>query len=171
MAPGRGGPGWGQTSEQAKRFEHAAPSRGDPGLGEQAPEISEWRCSGPGWRGRPSELLRVEGCRSQEKGKLGELWGSPPPFSNDRTLRVTPRGKRAVFKKKSVHAHQHASDVSVPRRQRLTCHRLTVFVMSLIILITIRMCTPVLIKKIAQSFADSLSTDHPPSDMCIDFVA
>ena len=51
------------------------------------------------------------------------MWESPPPFSNDRTLRVTPRGKRAVFKKKkkkSVHAHQHASDVSVPRR-RLTC--------------------------------------------------
>ena len=50
-------------------------------------------------------------------------------------------------------------------------HRLTVFVMSLIILITIRMCRPVLIKKIAQSFADSLSTDPSPSDMCIDFVA
>ena len=46
---------------------------------------------------------------------------------------------------------------------RSCCHGLTVFVMSLFILITIRMCRPVLIKKIAQSFADSLSTDHSPS--------
>ena len=54
---------------------------------------------------------------------------------------------------------------------RSCSHCLTVFVMSLIILITIWMCRPVLIKKIAQSFEDSLSTDPSPSDMCIDFVA
>ena len=69
-----------------------------------------------GWRG-PSELLRVEGCRSQGKGKLGELWGSPPPFSNDRTLRVTPRGKRAVFKKKKKERPR------TPTRER--CERAT----------------------------------------------
>ena len=54
---------------------------------------------------------------------------------------------------------------------RSCSHCLTVFVMSLVILITIRIGRPVLIKKIAQSFADSLSTDPSPSDMCIDFVA
>ena len=54
---------------------------------------------------------------------------------------------------------------------RSCSHCLTVFVMSLIIVITIRIGRPVLVKKIAQSFADSLSTDPSPSDMCIDIVA
>ena len=43
--------------------------------------------------------------------------------------------------------------------------------MSLIIVITIRIGRPVLIKKLAQSFADSSNTDPSPSDMRIDFVA
>ena len=47
---------------------------------------------------------------------------------------------------------------------RSCSHRLTVFVMSLIILNTIRIGRPVLTKKIAQSFADSFNTDPSPSE-------
>ena len=49
-------------------------------------------------------------CVVAGKGKVGGIGGgSPPPFSNDRTLRVTPRGKRAVFKKRaSTHTNARA---------------------------------------------------------------
>ena len=48
--------------------------------------------------GRPADCCVLRG-RSQGKGQLGELWGRPPPISNDRTLRVISRGERAVSKK------------------------------------------------------------------------
>ena len=51
----------------------------------------------------------------------GELCGRPPPFSYDRTLRVTSRGKRAVSKKRSAHTHQHASNESVIVATDFTC--------------------------------------------------